>query len=184
MAVNPYEPIENVNEWHDYFTLQLGECIEDGIIDFSLPDYDFDSFDNAQRNRVYDLITQKYYYFELGIMPVKVWQNELLNTLNLEMLQLKPLYQAIKDGYDLFTSESEWYKGRHVFSDFPQTRLSSQNQDYASTANDNEHEIIRTGDMLDRYIDYVARWKHPDSILVDAVKTCFCGLVSVSLNVY
>lgn len=179
-----YEDIENINEWHDAYSLQLGECIEEGIIDFSDPEYDFDSFDTAQRNRIYELITRKYYFFELGIMPVKVWRNELINTLNLTMLQLKPLYQLLKDGFNPLASEDEYYKGRHVFSDFPQTRLSSANQDYASTANDKEYEILRTGDELNKWTQFMREWKHPDYMLVDSVKTCFCGLMSFTLPLY
>lgn len=184
MTVEPYQPIYNVNQWHDVYTLQLGECIEAGIVDFSSEEYNFNSYDADQRKRVYDLITNKYYFFELGIMPVKVWRIELINTLNLEMLQVRRLYEMIAAGYDPLNSESEWYKSRHVFSDFPQTRLSSKNQDYASTANDKEYELIRTGDELERYIKYAKDWKHPDNILVDAVKTCFYGLVTCTIPLY
>lgn len=179
-----YNDVDNKPEWHDIYTLTLSECIADGIIDFSKPEYDFNSFDDEQRNRIYDLITAKYYNFELGIVPVKLWRIELVNTLNLTMLDVMPLYQKLKDGFNPFKSETEYGKSRQVFSDFPQTRLSSKNQDYASNANDREYEIDKEGNDLDRYVMLSERFRHPDKILVESVKTCFCGLVSVTLATY
>lgn len=184
MTVQPYEPIENINQWHDTYSLQLGECIENGIVDFSQPEYDFDSINAEQRNRIYDLITNHYYFYELVIMPVKIWRIELVRTLNETMLKCRRLYEMLDSGFNPLNSETEYGKKRQVFSDFPQTRLSSQNQDYASNANDTEYEIDRTGDELNRYNDYVKSWKHPDMILIESVATCFNGMISQGLNTY
>lgn len=179
-----YEDIENVNDWHDTYSLQLGELIDDGLIDFSLPEWDFDSFNDEQRNRFYKKLTERYYTFELGIMPYKLWKMELLRTINETMPKLKPLYQMQADDITPFSSGTEYGKERGVFSDFPQTRLSSQNQDYASNANDKEYFISKTGSILDTWETYQDIYKDPDVVLLDAVKTCFNGLVSQTLAVY
>ena len=184
MEIPIYNDIENKPEWHDIYSLTLSECIAEGLIDFSSHDYDYNYFDVEQRNRVYDLIIGKYYNFELGQIPIKLWRIELINTLNLKMNEVRPLYRKLADGFDPFISEIEYGKSRQVFSDFPQTRLSSKNQDYASNANDREYEIDKTGDNLDRYVILSERFSHPDNMLVDAVKTCFCGLVSVTIAAY
>lgn len=39
-------------------------------------------------------------------------------------------------------NNDEYFKGRNIFSDFPQTQLQGSNQDYASTGTDNEYERI------------------------------------------
>ena len=179
-----YEDIKNVNDWHDTYSLQLGELIDDGLIDFNLPEWDFDSFNDEQRNRFYKKLTERYYTFELGFTPYKLWKIELLRTINETMPKLKPLYQMQADDITPFSSGTEYGKERGVFSDFPQTRLSSQNQDYASNANDKEYFISKTGSILDTWELYQDMYKDPDVVLLDAVKTCFSGLVSQTLAVY
>ena len=171
------------DDWHAVFTVQLGELITDGVIDFSTPEWDFDSFNDEQRNRLYQKIEARFFWREIGVLPVLRWRMELLRKLNEIMPKYKYLYQAIEDGVSPFQIEDEFGKSRQIFSDFPETML-GDNQDYASNGNDREFETIRNGNYLDVAENLDKRYNDVDVMILNQLESCFSCLITVNMNAY
>ena len=182
LNIDSYE-LENIPDYHAVFSIQLCELFNNGLINFSSEDWNFDAYDTEQRNRFWNKFKRRFWYREIGIMPPSIWQWELLRKLDEIMPKYKPLYQMLDDGVNIMQKMGEYGKSRNVFSDFPQTMLSGTNQDYASNATDREHEEIYIGDWLDT----VARIKTYDDIdvmILKELETMFCAMFSVAVNGY
>jgi len=169
------------NTYYGSYTIKLGELIIDAPLDFSDELWDFDSFDDEQRDRFWKKFQYRYWYHELGIMPFKRWHMELMRIIDERMPVYKMLYQALADGVSIMEIGDTYHKSRHIYSDFPQTMLGGQNQDYASAGNDTESETLQTGNFLDiaakvKYYDDV------DAMLLDDVRPVFSCLSTVSFN--
>lgn len=170
------------HDFHAVVTVTLNEYIEDGLIDFSDASWDFDSFDDEQRNRLYSKVIGRFGYREIGILPFKRWKDRFIAVLNEFMPNVKPLYQALKDGYSPLDAGSEFFKSRDIHSDFPQTMLNGETQDYASDGTDHEHELIRRDGFADaaaRLYDY---YKDPDAMVLDRLERLFSPLITVNIN--
>lgn len=168
-------------DWHAVVTIQLGELIESGVIDFSDESFDFDSYDDEQRDRLYRMLQEHYYWREIGVLPVLRWKRELVRKLNELMQKYRWLYQAEAEGIDPLQESGEYGKRRDVFSDFPQTLLGG-NQDYASNGTDNEFETIRQGDYL-RISDAIRRGTYGiDTMLVEDLECMFSCLLTSNVN--
>ena len=91
-----------------------------------------------------------------------------------------PWYQLIADGMAVGQT-SEWYKSRNIFSDFPQTALQGQNQDYASSGNDTEFERIRTADPLD-VAERIRNYDDVDASIIKEIEPLFSCMFTVNIN--
>ena len=169
-------------EFHATFSVQLCELIHDGWIDFSDDSWDFDSYDEEQRNRLWKKFTRRFYYREIGVIPPGRWKWELLRKLDEIMPKYKPVYKALKDGQDILQKYGSYGKSRNVYSDFPQTLLGG-NQDYASNATDREHEEIYLGDWFDK-MDKIKSYDDVDVLILQELETMFSCMYSVSINGY
>lgn len=170
------------HDFHAVVTVTLNEYIADGLIDFSDSSWDFDSFDDEQRNRIYTKIIGRFGDREIGILPFGRWKRRMIATLNEFMPNVMPIYQALKDGYTPMQAGGEFYKSRDIHSDFPQTMLNGETQDYASDGSDHEHELIRTGDFIDtaaRLYDY---YQNPDTMVLNRIERLFSPLITVNIN--
>lgn len=170
------------HDFHAVVTVTLNEYIEDGLIDFSDSSWDFDSFDEEQRNRLYTKVVGRFGDREIGILPYSRWKRRFLATLNENMPALKPVYQALQDGYTPLDESGEWYKSRDIHSDFPQTQLNPETQDYASDGNDHEHELIRRGSFIDTTAKMYDYYKDPDVMMLDKLERLFMPLLTVNMN--
>lgn len=179
--VPQYEPEP---DWHAVDTIQLGELIEDGVIDLSAPDMAFDAYNAEQAARLISKIRGRYYWREISVLPIKRWKWEYVRLLNEIMPKYKPMYARLAEGLDPFADGSEWGKHRNIFSEFPQTLLSG-NSDYASTGTDREYEIIREGNIAEKAAAYAARWRDVDALILDELETLFSPLATVGgINAY
>lgn len=172
-------PLER--DWHAAVSLTLRELIEEGIVDFSSEEWDFDSYDDEQRNRFWQKFEDRYYFREIGLIPYAKWKKRLLGKLNEIMPKYKWLYKALADGIDPLQIGSEYNKSRNIDSDYPQTMLSGRS-DYASYGRDFEHEKIQLGDMLERAAT-LKDAQYVDSMILDELEGLFSCLVTVSMNV-
>lgn len=187
LTIDDYEML-NIPDYHATYSIQLCELINDGVVDFSTSDWDFDSYekeenDTEQRDRFWEKFTARYYYREIGLVPPGIWKHEVLRKLNEIMPKYKPLYKMLDDGVNIMQKMGEYGKSRNVYSDFPQTRLAGSNQDYASNATDREHEEIYLGDWLDT----VARIRNYDDIdvmILKEMETMFSAMFTVAVNGY
>lgn len=135
------------DEYYDAITITVAELVNDGILDYEW--FDFDAFDDAQRERLWNKFKARFEWREIGIIPVGRWMKRVIAKLNEVMPKYKPLYQALEDGITPMTAWDEWHKSRDIYSSFPQTALGGSDVDYASSGNDREYETVRDYGMLD-----------------------------------
>ena len=178
--IDTYEAQQMWEEWHDIYSITLGELLADGVYDFSQPDWDFDSYDDEQRNRFWAKFAARYRYREIGVLPPAAWKHETLRKLNEIMPKYKMLYKAIADGMNVLQDGDEYHKRRAVHSDYPQTMIGG-NQDYASDANDLEYETIRYGNMLDA-VQKLRGYDDVDVMILNEMETLFSCLFTINLN--
>ena len=176
-----YEPVE-FDEYHSVFSIQLCELINDGWIDFSDSSWDFDYYNEEQRNRFWKKFERHYYWREIGIMPPKQWKWEVLRKLDEIMPKYKPIYKMLDDGQNILQHYGEYGKSRNIFSEFPQTQLGN-NEDYASNGTDREHEEIYLGDWMEQ-LEKLKTYNDVDVMILNELETFFSCMVTVNINGY
>ena len=181
MPIDEYNFVE-IPEYHAVFSIQLCELINDGWIDFSSEDWDFDYYDIEQRNRLWKKFERRFYWREIGIMPPGQWKWELLRKLDEIMPKYKPAYEALKNGQNIFQYYGEYGKRRNIYSDFPQTQLGN-NEDYASNGTDTEHEEIYLGDWMQQLAN-LKNYNDVDVCILNELETFFSCMFTVNVNGY
>lgn len=181
MTVDFYTPSIH-DEFHAVYSVQLCELIHDGWCDFSSHDWDFDAYNEEQRNRLWDKFTKRFYWREIGITPPGQWRWEVIRKLNEIMPKYKPAYKALDEGVDIFRHYGEYGKSRNIFSEFPQTMLGN-NEDYASNGNDREHEEIYLGDWMEQ-IEKLKNYDDVDVCILKELETMFSCMFTVNVNGY
>jgi hypothetical protein len=89
-------------------------------------------------------------------------------------------YKTLDEGVQIGT-EGEYYKSRNVYSDFPQTNLAGNNQDYASTGNDLEYERIKQVDPLE-LADRLERYNDVDLMIINEIESLFSCMFTANIN--
>ena len=98
---------------------------------------------------------------------------------------LKPLYDLADGNPGVFLTDADtWHKMRTVFSDFPATQL-TEDQDYASNATDTQYETVTNGDFMSK-INAIRRGDYVDIdvLLLEHLEECFSPLWTVNINNY
>lgn len=175
-----FNDIDPTRGWRSPISLVLGELIEDGAIDFSRSEWNFDSYNQEQRDRLYRKLEARYRYASIGIIPVARWRRRVIGQLNESMAKYRWAYKALDDGIDPLQIGSEYHKYRNIDSDFPQTLLSA-NEDYASYGTDIEEEWIRQGGWLE-FLEKLKKAKGVDEMILDELEGLFSSLMTVSIN--
>lgn len=169
------------DKWHAHFTIQLGELIEDEVIDFEDGSWEVDWFDEAQGARFWSKFANRYYLREISLIPVAQWKRELLRKLNELMPKYKRLYEFLEsENGNLFVSADDYGKSRDVYSEFPATQLAT-GEDYASNANDRQYEHMKVEKPLEVVMDYVRSYKDADALLLDECESLFCAMTCASV---
>lgn len=173
----------NVADFHSVVSIQLCELVEAGFCDASFTGWEWPKYDDEQDARLRNKLSAHYWYREIALTPPGIWKHEFVRKMNELMPKYIPLYKLLDEYPELYGGDSEWYKGRDIYSDFPQTQLSGDNGDYASTGNDREFQRIRQADA----IDTAARLREYDDVdltIVKAMGSMFCSLFTVNTNAY
>ena len=89
-------------------------------------------------------------------------------------------YKTLDDDV-LLGTEGEYYKSRNIYSDFPQTSLQGNSQDYASSGNDMEYERIRQLDPLELG-ERLERYNDVDLAIINEIEPLFSCLFTVNTN--
>lgn len=183
--VEPFDPdwdICNKPDFHAVISIQLCELIDAGFFDLSRPDWDFGpKYSEEQHKTLCDKITNHYFYREIALTPPGVWKREFLRKMNEIMPKYIPLYKAIAETPELIGAESEYYKSRNVYSDFPQVQLSGKNGDYASAGNDTQYEKIRQLDTLE-LAERMREYQDVDAMIINEIESLFSCLFTVNVN--
>lgn len=170
------------DDFHAVNTIQLCELIDRGFFDLSRDDWDFNpKYSEEQHQLLCSKITEHFYYREISITPPGIWKREFLRTLNEIMPKYMNLYRLLDKYPQLIGSESEYYKARNIFSDFPQTQLSGLNSDYASNGNDTEYERIKQLDILE-LVKRLQSYKDVDALIIDELEPLFSCLLTIDVN--
>ena len=195
---NPDFPAEDVNpvpeelmdlkserpDFHSVMTISIAELHECGFFDLTREDWDFNpKYSDEQHAKLCEKITAHYWYRDISLVPPGIWKHEFLRTMNEIMPKYMPFYEMLEKYPNLFNSDSEYYKARNIYSDFPQTQLNGNNGDYASTGNDTEYERIRQTNILDLF-DRLRNYRDVDAMIIDEIETLFSCLMTVNLNAF
>ncbi len=178
-----YNPIDHSThrDWNSVMSITLGELVDKGYIDFASNAYDFDAYDEDQRNRFWEKFLGRYRFRDISITPPERWRLRLIAHLNEVMPKYKFLYRALADGKTPLQAADEYHKRREIRSDFPQTQLSGQ-EDYASEGMDLEYETIHEGDFIETAERIARTYKDVDAMLLDECARFFSLLFSTHLN--
>lgn len=127
MIANEWEEMQPIvdeytgrNEWHDVFTITLGELVESGVFDWKRKELEWASaaYDDAQYSRVCDYFIRRYYWREISLVPVKKWFWMLQTKLVYELMpKYRPLYKRMAEGFNVLGIERETYDsdGRETY---------------------------------------------------------------------
>lgn len=170
------------SDWHAVFTIQLGELVEDGIIDFSDASFDFDAYDEEQRDRIYRKLLERHRYSEVSVVPVLRWKQGVVARLNEVMPKYKPLYKALADGTTILSVGDEYHKEGNIYSDFPQTALAPTNQDYARDGRFTEWERVRDGDFIEKAAQIADIYSDVDVMILKELDKFFMPLFAANVN--
>lgn len=169
------------NEWHALFSIQLGELIEGGFVDWTDETWKWKAYSEEQYERVCQKFNDRYYYREIGMIPPGKWKQQVVRKFNEIMPKYIPLYEYIDAGGDIMANGSEYGKSRDIYSDFPQTQLAG-NQDYARSGNDRQFETIRTGDYIETATKIMNEYNDIDVMILEEMEVMFCSLMSANIN--
>ena len=177
---------ETDSDFHDFHavtSIMLCELIDAGFFDLTRNDWDFGpKYSATQHKQLCEKITAHYWFREIALIPPGIWKHEFLRKMNEIMPKYMDWYKTLDDGIILGT-ESEYYKSRNIFSDFPQTSLQGDNQDYASTGNDVEYERIKQLDPIDLG-ERIKNYNDVDMSIIKEIEPLFSCLLTVNINGY
>ena len=92
----------------------------------------------------------------------------------------KPLYAKLDERGGDLNSTDEYYKGRVVSSDYPQTQLAG-NEDYASAGQDRQYERVHDGTVLDMS-ERLRGYDDVDLQIINDLDPLFSCLLTVNIN--
>lgn len=180
--VEPFPEIDT--DWRDYHavvSIQLCELADVGFFDLARSDWDFGpKYSEEQHKQLCEKITNHFWFREISIVPPGIWKHEFLRKLNEIMPKYMIMYKTLDDGV-LLGTESEYYKSRNVFSDFPQTSLQGNSQDYASTGNDVEYEKVKQLDPIELE-NRLEVYNDVDLAIINEIDSLFSCLLTVNVN--
>lgn len=184
MSIDEFEFDDMNDEFYSVMSIQLGELIEHGLFDWENDEtLVWDYYTEEQYQSVCQKFVNRFYYRDIGILPVGQWRLEYVRKLNEIMPKYKKLYELLDEleDYDILTVYDEFGRTRKIDSDFPATMLGT-NQDFATYGTDTEFETIRKGDYLEK-LDYVLQ-KYPnlDLAILEECETLFSSLWTVNIN--
>ena len=172
---------EEMHEFHDATSVQLGELVEAGWFDMTdKVTWHWPQYDDAQDARLRDKIVNRFWDRAIGVLPPGLWKRRFIELMNEIMPKYVLMYSVLNEDGNVAGHEGEWYKSRNIFSDFPQTQLGG-NSDYASTGNDTEYERIKRADVLDT-LERLKDYRDVDVLVLDDLEQIFSCLISVSVN--
>ena len=93
-----------------------------------------------------------------------------------------PMYRKLDTSPDMLNATDEYYKSRNVFSDFPQTQLSG-NQDYATTGTDHQFLGCQYGSTYD-LAERLRQYDDVDLMVVNELEPMFSCLFTVNINAW
>lgn len=170
--------------WNAVYTVQLGELVEHGVFDWSLPllDWSEAAYDADQYNRVCEYFIQRFMFREISIEPFYEWAVMLRRKIVFELMpKYRPLYQHTAQGMNPFADSDEYYKNRTIQSAYPETLL-SENADYITDGKDEEFEREKESRTAEKYLYFAQEYKGIDEMLLSELESMFISLYTANVN--
>lgn len=172
---------ELFRDYHAVNTIQLCELLNHG---FDLL-YDYNK-GNKDMERVIELAKRHYWFREIAGAPWTFKQN-FNRILAEEMNRLQPLYDMLHHAkLDIRAGGSVEHKERTIHSEYPQSQIKTNGQDYASNADDQEfmdNTTIGDLDALERYTALLEQFDSLDMRIVNALAVCFNPFMTSHINI-
>lgn len=169
-------------DYHDVYTISLFELIEAEIFTWDRVEWKQSAYDEDTYKRVCEYFEQRFMFREISMVPAKIWMQYLKRKIVFELCpKYNRLYALAAQGFDPLANEDEYYKRREIFSEYPQTQMSS-NSDYASTGKDEEYERVKYGNVSDSMENYLAKFKPIDEMFLDELESMFISSYAVNVN--
>lgn len=157
-------------ELHAVYSITIHELVQDGIFDWNRPELDWKSaaYSVEQYERICDYFIERFRFRTPSIVPLLEWMYALRRMLIYELMpKYKPLYAQFDSGIAPL-GRNEYYKERHISSEYPETLLSG-NSDYVSSGEDTEHEKILIENVSEGLSLYAESAKGIDELLLDEI---------------
>lgn len=190
-SIDPFDPefdYDRLDDFHAVYTVQLGELIHNGLVNFKDGTWDRLAdgtelvwISEEKREEFWAKFKQYYFWREIGEMPYKRWKYDLLVLLAGKLPKYNLMWKALEDGVDPLQDGSEYGKNRNIYSEFPQTML-SDNQDYASSGNDYQFERVREGNFVEAMEALTADYTDPTFALVKELDIMFYSVLTSNIN--
>lgn len=181
MQISPMTWSDNIADFHAVVSIEFGELVYDGIVDWSDPSWKWNVYSDEQYERLTQKIENRFWNREISIIPPGLWKRQFIEKLNEIQPKYNILYNMLDQGINILQTDNEYFKGRDIYSDFPQTALNGQ-QDYASSGTDREYERVHDGDVLDNYLQFAREYDDVDVLMLNELEVLFSDLITVNLN--
>lgn len=172
-------------EGHAVLTVQLFELMESGAFDWSRPEVDWKSaaYNDEQYERFCTYFVERFRFREISIIPPLEWFYALRRMLVYELMpKYSPLYAQVESGIAPL-GENEYFKRRHITSNYPETLLSG-NADYITDGNDEEYERIKIGNAAEAMQAYKEGFESIDKAIGDELEVLFTSMYTTNVNAF
>lgn len=187
LAPEPYYNELEMNEAGDLFrdyhavnTIQLCELLNSGFD--LLFDYNKNNPDIA---RIVELAKRHYWFREIAGSPWE-FKQDFNRIIGEQMNRLRPMYNILHGAeLDIRSGGATEHKERNIHSEYPQSQIKTNGQDYASNADDRELIDSNTiGDLeaVERYTDLLQRMDSLDMQVVNALAVAFNPFITSFVN--
>ena len=172
-------------DFHAVQSIQLGELIQDGIFTWERVGWHDAAYSQEQYDRLCEAFETRFYFREIGMLPVKKWLMRLSQRLKTEIMpKYRPMYAQLESGaYNPLQAGGEYSKKREIDSQFPESLLDGSNETYASSGKDTEEEIVKLdGKMSENYASYLELFVSVDKAILDELETLFTCIMTANAN--
>lgn len=131
-------------DFHSVVTVQFGELIHDGLVDWNDPAWQWDKYSDEQFARLNQKIERRFWYREISCLPLKRWNLEFIRKMN----EIMPKYRIL---YDIQAKDPDWLLAYHAWGTHNQdtvdlgTKDVQEKQQHA-TDKTGEHQTDTTGE--------------------------------------
>lgn len=188
--INPWNkvvPLPDVPpDYHAVTTIQLCELVNSGYFNLGGDGWEWSGLADIHIQRLSAMITKKYYWHDIGILPASEWKQRFLYRLTYELApKYAPLYKNFDiENIDLLQISRYYEKERTINSSYPETLINDKDGAYASFGEDREEERVTEGDYLERMLAILNTYKSLDTYFCDEMGIMFSSLLTIGISGY
>lgn len=127
------------------------------------------------RGRINGKIEDQYRFRELGDIPGR-FKHYMKRTITQAVTKQGPVYEKLIDGLDIYAVGNESAEEALIHSEFPQAKLNSEKNDYASSSDERIFSKTYEGNQLRSLILFIEEFEEPDAWVVEQCEKNFSML--------